>query len=52
VVLLGMATDNRTEWIELAQELKDVVNVAEVNCDAHGAVCRNAGIEGYPTVAL
>lgn len=40
------------EWIELASELKEVVNVAEVNCDVHGNLCRDAGIEGYPTVAL
>lgn len=39
-------------WNELAKELKGVVNVAEINCDAHGSVCRNAGIEGYPTVVL
>ncbi|KIM20922.1 hypothetical protein M408DRAFT_118006 [Serendipita vermifera MAFF 305830] len=37
-------------WTELAQELKGVVNVAEVNCDIHGSLCRNVGIEGYPTV--
>lgn len=39
-------------WEALASNLKGVVNVAEVNCDVHGPVCRNAGIEGYPTVVL
>ncbi|KIM20091.1 hypothetical protein M408DRAFT_13179 [Serendipita vermifera MAFF 305830] len=36
-------------WTELAHELKGMVNVAEVNCDVHENLCRNVGIEGYPT---
>ncbi|CCA75808.1 related to protein disulfide isomerase-Laccaria bicolor [Serendipita indica DSM 11827] len=40
------------KWVELAEKLKGVINVAEVNCDAHGTLCRDQEIEGYPTVTL
>ncbi|KAG8820676.1 hypothetical protein FRC19_008676 [Serendipita sp. 401] len=40
------------KWVDLAERLKGVINVAEVNCDAHGTVCREQEIEGYPTVVL
>ncbi|KAG8834138.1 hypothetical protein FRC17_009477 [Serendipita sp. 399] len=40
------------KWVELAEKLKGVINIAEVNCDAHGTVCREQEIEGYPTIVL
>jgi len=39
-------------WIELAAALTGVVNVAEVNCDAHGAFCRKQEVEGFPVLKL
>ncbi|KAG8988731.1 hypothetical protein FRB90_002558 [Tulasnella sp. 427] len=32
--------------------MKGVVNVAEVNCDEEGKLCRQQGVEGYPTLYL
>lgn len=32
--------------------MKGVINIAEVNCEAHSALCGKEGIEGYPSVAL
>jgi thioredoxin domain-containing protein 5 len=39
-------------WVELAAALTGVVNVAEVNCDAAGAFCRNQEVEGFPVLKL
>lgn len=32
--------------------MKGVVTVAEVNCDEQGKLCRQEGVEGYPTLHL
>lgn len=39
-------------WIDLAAALAGVVNVAEVNCDAHGSLCRKQEVEGFPVLKL
>jgi thiol-disulfide isomerase/thioredoxin len=39
-------------WIELAAALTGVVNVAEVNCDAHGTFCQKQDVEGFPVLKL
>lgn len=39
-------------WAELASNMKGVVTVAEVNCDEQGKLCRQEGVEGYPTLHL
>ncbi|KAJ3482266.1 hypothetical protein NLI96_g7101 [Meripilus lineatus] len=35
-------------WIDLARQMKNKLNVAEVNCDEHSALCRSQGVSGYP----
>ncbi|KAB5592742.1 Protein disulfide isomerase [Ceratobasidium theobromae] len=35
-------------WAELAAKTKGRVNIAEVNCEEHGALCRSQGVDGYP----
>lgn len=35
-------------WTELAARTKGKVNIAEVNCDEHGALCKSQGVDGYP----
>ena len=39
-------------WTDLAAALAGVVNVAEVNCDAHGSFCRKQEVEGFPILKL
>ncbi|KIO27085.1 hypothetical protein M407DRAFT_194282 [Tulasnella calospora MUT 4182] len=39
-------------WAELASKMKGVANIAEVNCDEQGKLCRQEGVEGYPTLYL
>ena len=35
-------------WRQLASEMQHKVNIAEVDCQAHGALCHKQGITGYP----
>ncbi|KAI8984891.1 thioredoxin-domain-containing protein [Trametes punicea] len=35
-------------WIELAGAMQHKLNIAEVNCDEHSALCREEGVTGYP----
>jgi len=35
-------------WAELATRAKGRVNIAEVNCDDHGTLCKSQGVDGYP----
>ncbi len=37
-------------WDELASELKGKVNVANVDCTAHGDLCKKFEVKGYPTL--
>lgn len=41
-------------WVELASQLKDVVNLYEVDCEEGGGkrVCRDEGVKAYPTIKL
>ncbi|KAG8900294.1 hypothetical protein FRB99_006135 [Tulasnella sp. 403] len=39
-------------WLELATRLKGVMNVAEVNCDDNGSLCKQEGVDGYPMLYL
>lgn len=32
--------------------MQDKINIAEVNCDEHGALCKSQGVEGYPMLAF
>lgn len=35
-------------WETLAAEMRGQVNIAEVDCEAHGALCRTQDVTGYP----
>lgn len=43
---------DRTVWDQLAESLKNKLNVASVNCDEHPAFCRREKVQGYPTIRL
>ncbi|KAJ1308330.1 hypothetical protein OPQ81_004040 [Rhizoctonia solani] len=35
-------------WAELATKTKGRVNIAEVNCEQYGALCKKENVDGYP----
>ena len=35
-------------WVQLAEQMRGKLTVAEVDCEAHGAICRSQGVTGYP----
>ncbi|OSD01995.1 thioredoxin-domain-containing protein [Trametes coccinea BRFM310] len=35
-------------WTQLAGQMKNKLNIAEVNCEEHNALCRQEGVTGYP----
>jgi thioredoxin domain-containing protein 5 len=35
-------------WTNLAVQMQNKLNIAEVNCDDHDAICRREGVSGYP----
>ncbi|THG93397.1 hypothetical protein EW026_g7827 [Hermanssonia centrifuga] len=35
-------------WVQLAKQMRDKLNIAEVDCEAHSSICRSQGISGYP----
>ncbi|KAI0773638.1 thioredoxin-like protein [Fomes fomentarius] len=35
-------------WTQLAGLMRHKLNVAEVNCEAHSALCKQQGVTGYP----
>lgn len=35
-------------WAQLAEQMKNKLTVAEVNCEDHGALCRGEDVQGYP----
>ncbi|GLB33372.1 putative thioredoxin [Lyophyllum shimeji] len=37
-------------WRQLAKHMKGKLNVAEVNCDDHSALCKANNVQGYPTL--
>lgn len=39
-------------WVQFASQMKDIMTVAEVNCDDHGSLCSSQGVPGYPTLFL
>jgi len=39
-------------WEQLAKEMKGKLNIAEVNCDANSQLCKDMGVNGYPTLQL
>ncbi|ORE09282.1 thioredoxin-like protein [Rhizopus microsporus var. microsporus] len=39
-------------WVELAKQLRNEVNIGEVNCEQHPAACSEHGVSGYPTIKM
>jgi protein disulfide-isomerase len=39
-------------WSNLARQMRGNLNIGEVNCDAEKALCKKAGVHGYPTMLL
>lgn len=37
-------------WKEMAKEMKDVLNVGEVNCDVESRLCEDARVSAFPTM--
>lgn len=37
-------------WKSMAKEMKGVINVGEVNCEVEKRLCKDAGVEAYPTL--
>lgn len=37
-------------WKEMAKEMKDVLNVGEVNCDVESRLCQDARVSAFPTM--
>ena len=35
-------------WIQLAEQMKNQLTIAEVNCEEHSALCRAEDVQGYP----
>ena len=35
-------------WTQLAEQMKNQLTVAEVNCEDHNALCRAEDVQGYP----
>ncbi|KAF1980221.1 thioredoxin-like protein [Bimuria novae-zelandiae CBS 107.79] len=40
----------RPNWEHMAREMQGKLNVGEVDCDANGRLCKDAGVKGYPTI--
>ncbi|KFZ00672.1 hypothetical protein V501_10552 [Pseudogymnoascus sp. VKM F-4519 (FW-2642)] len=39
-------------WLELAKEMEGKLNIGEVNCVEHKALCNEAKVNGFPTLAF
>ncbi|KAJ5666925.1 hypothetical protein N7462_011334 [Penicillium macrosclerotiorum] len=37
-------------WKEMAKEMKDTLNVGEVNCDVEARLCEDARVSAFPTI--
>lgn len=35
-------------WTQLAEQMRNQLTIAEVNCDEHNALCRTEDVQGYP----
>jgi len=35
-------------WIQLAQEMRGKLNIAEIDCESNAAICRSEGVTGFP----
>ncbi|CAI4210753.1 unnamed protein product [Parascedosporium putredinis] len=39
-------------WTQVAKDMKGELNVGEVNCDEESRLCKDVGVQGYPTIIL
>lgn len=39
-------------WEQLAKQMKDRLNIGEVNCDAESRLCKDIRVQGYPTLVF
>ncbi|KAI9256815.1 thioredoxin-like protein [Helicostylum pulchrum] len=39
-------------WVELASQLRNQVNIGEVNCEVLPSVCKEFGVTGFPTLQM
>lgn len=37
-------------WTELGKEMKEKLNIGEVNCEAESRLCKDIRVHGYPTI--
>lgn len=37
-------------WLQMAKEMKGVLNIGEVNCEIETRLCKDARVQGYPTM--
>lgn len=37
-------------WDAMARDMRGQLNIGEVNCDVERALCKDAGVKGYPTL--
>jgi protein disulfide-isomerase len=37
-------------WTQMAKEMKDQLNIGEVNCDDESRLCKEARVKAYPTI--
>ena len=37
-------------WKQLAHDMKDKLNIAEVDCEDHSSICKAHNVQGYPTL--
>ena len=37
-------------WFQMAREMKGILNIGEVNCDVEQRLCKDAGVNAFPTM--
>jgi protein disulfide-isomerase len=37
-------------WLEMAREMKGILNIGQVNCDLDRRLCKDAKVKGFPTL--
>lgn len=39
-----------SNWVQLGKEMKNKLNIGEVNCEAESRLCKDIRVHGYPTI--
>jgi hypothetical protein len=45
-------TNGTLAWKQLAEDMKGVLTIAELDCEANKAVCKKEGVPGFPQLVL